>query len=116
MQRPEDLSPVRVRAARIVAVAADFVQIIVVPVFAGGFASPLNDALDVAVATTLFLLVGWHWGFLPSFVSKLIPFWDLVPTWTAAALLATRGRGKRPAAGAIETQVVSQTPPRGGSC
>ena len=106
----------RVRAARIVAVAADFVQLAVVPAFGGGFASPLNDVLDVAVAATMVLLVGWHWAFLPSFFSELIPFWDLVPTWTAAALLATRGRGKSPSAGAIETQVVSRTPPRGGAC
>jgi hypothetical protein len=116
MKGPEDLSPVRVRAARIVAVAADLVQIAVVPAFTGGLASPLNDALDVAVAAAMVLLVGWHWAFLPSFFSELIPFWDLVPTWTAAAFIATRGRGKRPSGAAIETEVVARTPPKNGAC
>jgi hypothetical protein len=116
MKGPGELTPVRVRAARIVAVAADFVQIAVVPAFAGGFASALNDALDVGVAATMILLVGWHWAFLPSFLSELIPFWDLVPTWTAAAFLATRGRGKRPSGGAIEAEVVARTPPKSGAC
>lgn len=104
--RAGDHSPVRVRAARIVAVAADFLQIALVPAFAGGFASPINDALDVAVAVTMILLVGWHWAFLPSFLSELIPFWDLVPTWTAATLLATRGRARRSSEKPIETEVI----------
>jgi hypothetical protein len=106
MDRLKPLSPARVRAARIVAVAADAVQIAVMPVFAEGFASPANDALDVAVGVTMTLLVGWHWAFLPSFLAKLVPFLDLVPTWTAAAFLATRGQTKRPPGEIIETEVV----------
>jgi hypothetical protein len=81
----------RIRAARIIAVVADLVQIGFLPAFAEGFLSPVNDILDVAVAVTMVILVGWHWAFLPSIVSKLVPVWDLVPTWTAAVLFATRG-------------------------
>jgi len=80
----------RVLAARSVAVIADAVQIGLMPLFAPGVASPVNDVLDVVVAAAMILLVGWHWAFLPAFVSEMIPGFDLVPTWTAAALIATR--------------------------
>src|SRR5262249_44614164 len=105
-------TPGRVRAARTIAIAADFLQIVVMPVFAPGVASLVNDALDVVVALSMLLLVGWHWAFLPSFLAELIPFFDLVPTWTAAVFLATRGR-TAPAAGqgaVIESSVVSSAP------
>ncbi len=103
----------RVRAARIVAVAADLLQVAVIPAFAGGLTSPVNDILDVAVGAAMVLLVGWHWAFLPSFLSELVPFWDLAPTWTVAALLATRRRGPKPPGGAIETEVVREKPTPG---
>jgi hypothetical protein len=81
----------RVRAARILAVAADLLQIVVFPAFFQGLLSPANDVLDVAMAVAMVVLLGWHWAFLPTLVSELIPFWDLVPTWTAAVLIVTRG-------------------------
>jgi hypothetical protein len=63
---------------------------------AAGAASPVNDALDVAVGAILIRLLGWHWAFLPAFLAELVPGVDLVPTWTAAVFLATRGtRGLR---------------------
>ena len=118
------LDPGRVRTARLVAVAADILQIAVFPLFAPGAASPANDALDVAVAGLLTWLVGWHWSFLPSFVAELVPGLDLVPTWTAAALFATRGQASAPPSvrrskypGAIDAEVVSSQPgpgPGGG--
>jgi hypothetical protein len=37
-------------------------------------------------------LVGWHWAFLLSFLSKLIPIFDELPCWTLAVLWV---RGKR---------------------
>lgn len=79
-------------AARTIAVAADLFQIALAPAVLGGAASPVNDAVDVAVGIALVALVGWHWAFLPTFVSELIPIWDLVPTWTAATWLATQKR------------------------
>jgi hypothetical protein len=100
-----------VRAARIIAVLADLTQIILLPVFAVGGASPWNDTLDLAVAAAMTWLVGWHWAFLPTFLSELVPFWDLVPTWTAAVFFATRGMSRRApesiAQGAIDAEVVS---------
>jgi hypothetical protein len=52
-------------------------------VIAGAF-SPADDILDAAVAGILSWLVGWHWEFLPSFLTKLVPGVDLVPCWTIA--------------------------------
>jgi hypothetical protein len=83
----------RILAARLIAIIADAVQIGLMPVFAGGAASMVNDALDVAVGITMIVLVGWNWVFLPALVAELIPMVDLAPTWTIAALIATRGRG-----------------------
>ncbi len=58
--------------------------------FVGGAFSPLDDLLDVVVAWMLIRLLGWHWVFLPSFVAKLVPGVDLVPSWTMAVLVTTR--------------------------
>jgi hypothetical protein len=87
---PMTLTPKRVQAARVLGVVADAVQLGLLPLFVGGWVSPLNDALDVAVAIGMLALVGWHWAFLPAFISELIPIWGLVPSWTAAVLVATR--------------------------
>jgi len=87
-------SSTRVRIARLLAVTADGIQIVAVPAFLSGAASPLNDALDLVVGVTMVLLVGWHVAFLPTFVTELIPFVDIFPTWTAAVFFVTRG-GKR---------------------
>jgi hypothetical protein len=74
----------RLRAAMIVAVIADLVQIIIFPLVIAGAISPADDVLDLAVAGILSWLVGWHWEFLPSFLTKLVPGVDLVPCWTLA--------------------------------
>lgn len=87
----QDLTPRRVWAARLLAIAADFVQIGLLPLFVEGWLSPLNDGLDVLVAIAMVALLGWHWAFLPAFLSELVPVMGLVPTWTAAVLIATRG-------------------------
>ena len=75
------------RAARAVALAADVVQIALAPLFGEGFASPFNDALDLAVAAILVKLLGFHWAFLPTLAAEAIPALDLAPTWTAAVLI-----------------------------
>ena len=104
----------RIRAARFLAIAADVVQIAGFPLFAPGAASPVNDFLDVAVGAALTWLVGWHWSFLPSFVAELVPGLDLVPTWTAAVLFATRGGSgitrQPPPPGTIDAEVISSGP------
>ena len=86
-------SPERVRAARTIAILADAAQIAAFPLFFNPILEPLNIAFDTVMAVVFISLVGWHWALLPAFLSEAIPFWDLVPTWTAAVFLATRGSG-----------------------
>jgi hypothetical protein len=108
------MSPRRILAARILAVLADALQLGLLPLFAEGAASPLNNALDIVVGIALTWLVGWHWAFLPAFVAELVPGLDLVPTWTAAVFFATRKGASAPsntappvpAKQAVDTKVV----------
>ena len=80
----------RFRAAMILAIAADGLQIFVFPLFAEGALSPADDVLDIAVAAVLVHLLGWHWEFLPAFAAELVPGVDLVPFWTLAVISAYR--------------------------
>lgn len=74
----------RFRSAMILAIVADAVQLILLPLFAEGAISPADDVLDFGVGALLVSLLGWHWEFLPSFFAKLVPGVDLVPFWTMA--------------------------------
>lgn len=74
----------RIRAAMILAIVADVLQIAIFPLFVEGAESPADDALDLGVGAVLIYLLGWHWEFLPSFLAKLVPGADLVPFWTLA--------------------------------
>ncbi len=74
----------RIRAAMVLAIAADVLQLAVVPLFVEGAESPADDILDLGVGAALVYLMGWHWEFLPSFLGKLVPGVDLVPFWTLA--------------------------------
>jgi len=77
-------------AAYAVAICADAIQILLVPFFSEGFASPVDDFSDVVVCLILSRLIGFHIAFLPSFLIKLVPLVESVPTWTLAVLIATR--------------------------
>jgi hypothetical protein len=78
------------RLAWAVAIIADALQILALPLFAEGGLSPANDALDILVAVVLIRLLGWHWAFLPSLLAEAIPGLDLFPTWTTAVFFVTR--------------------------
>jgi hypothetical protein len=106
----DDLTAAQVRTARVLAAAADLLQVVLMPAFFAGAASPANDVIDVAVALVLLRLVGWHWAFLPAFVAEAVPVLDLVPTWTAAVLLATRGLG-----GEMPLEVAVEKPANDGA-
>ncbi len=80
------------RLAWLVAMAADAVQIVGLPLFVEGGISPADSALDLVVAMVLIRLLGWHWAFLPTLAAELIPGMDLFPTWTAAVWYVTRQR------------------------
>jgi hypothetical protein len=74
--------------------------------------TPLNNAIDVATGIALVALVGWHWAFLPTFLAEMVPFVDLVPSWTLAVMIATRGRiGEAPPAVVVEPPRPDSPPP-----
>ena len=80
----------RQKLAWTIAIAAAALQVAMLPLFAGGLASPISDALDVVMAATMIFLLGWHIAFLPTLIAEFIPIVNLVPTWTAAVWLVTR--------------------------
>ena len=82
------------RAAWFVALAADAVQILLLPAFAAGGVSPADTLVDVGVAVVLTKLLGWHWAFLPTLMAELVPGLDLFPTWTAAVAYVTWQRSQ----------------------
>ena len=86
----------KARLAIGIAVLADGLQIGLSWFFAEGFASPANDILDVVMAGVLTVLTGWHLAFIPTFLVELLPFGDLAPTWTLAAIIATRSQPASP--------------------
>ena len=85
------------RTAMLIALAADALQLAIIPLFAEGAFSPADDLLDFGVAAAMTHLLGWHWEFLPSFFAKLVPGVDLVPFWTIAVASVWR-KAKREAA------------------
>ena len=93
----------RFRAAMVLAVIADALQIVVFPMFVEGAMSPADDLLDLGIAAVLAYLLGWHWEFLPSFFAKLVPGVDLVPFWTLAVANVYR-KSKRIAVAAEESR------------
>src|ERR1700736_5288825 len=93
----------RFRAAMMLAIIADALQIVIFPLFVGGAASPADDLLDFGIAAVLVHLLGWHWEFLPSFLAKLLPGVDLVPFWTMAVANVYR-KSKRIAVAAEQSR------------
>jgi hypothetical protein len=93
----------RFRAAMVLAIIADALQIVVFPSFVEGALSPADDILDFGIAALLINLLGWHWEFLPSFLGKLVPGVDLVPFWTLAVINVYR-KSKRIAVTAEESR------------
>jgi hypothetical protein len=91
----------RLRAAILLAIIADVIQVVIFPLFVEGAESPADDVLDLCVGAVLTYLLGWHWEFLPSFVAKLVPGIDLVPLWTLSVANVYR-KSKRTAV-TIET-------------
>jgi hypothetical protein len=74
----------RFQVAMILAILADALQLVFLPLFVEGAESPADDVLDLGVGAALIWLLGWHWEFLPSVIAKLVPGVDLVPFWTIA--------------------------------
>lgn len=82
------------RLSWLIAIAADGIQILFLPLFVAGALSPADTIVDLATALILSRLLGWHWAFLPSFLAELIPGLDLFPTWSAAMIYVTWQRSR----------------------
>jgi len=83
------LTPSRLRTAWIIAIAVDALQLGLFPVTLT-LSTWLDKPLDLAAMGMLWYLVSWHWALLPTFVVELVPFVELVPTWTLALWLISR--------------------------
>ena len=84
-------APGDVRRAWMVALAADFLQWVLFPLFMGA-APGLVAGLDLVVAFLMIRWMGWHLAFLPAFVTELVPVANFVPSWTLAMWIVTRMR------------------------
>ncbi|MFO0611830.1 MAG: hypothetical protein U0414_04520 [Polyangiaceae bacterium] len=80
------VSKARKRVALVVAMAADALQIGLLPAFIEGALSPFEDALDATVALVLVLTLGFEWRLALAFALELVPGATLFPTWSAAVL------------------------------
>ena len=86
------LSRARIRLAWAIALSVDAIQI---PAEAAGPVGWFVGAgLDCVAMGALWALVGFHWDFLPSFLTEWIPYLNMAPLWTLAVALATKGRGE----------------------
>lgn len=102
----------RFRAAMLLAILADALQLVVFPMFVEGAMSPVDDVLDIGVAAVMIGLLGWQWEFLPSFAGKMLPGFDLVPLWTLAVANVYR-RAKRARANQSEVEPLPPHPSQG---
>lgn len=86
----------RIVFALAIAVAADALQILLLPL-AWTFA---QSAVDVAAMILIMWLLGFHLLLLPTFIVEFVPVVDMLPTWTACtvAVIAFRKREPRPPA------------------
>jgi len=82
----------RVRAAYVVAIATDVLQVVLGP-FGWAFT---DQALDVLAMIATTRLLGFHPLLLPSFILELIPVMDMLPTWTGCVALVVASRTKAP--------------------
>ena len=82
----------RIRVAWVLALAVDAIQI---PATAAGPVGWFLDiGLDLITMIVMWALLGFHWAFLPSFLTEWIPYLNMAPFWTLAVGFATRGRGE----------------------
>ena len=86
----------RVKLARWIAIAADALQIGLVPLWlTPPVAAGVNAAIDVVVCVILCFVLRPHWAFAPTFVIEMLPVVDVIPLWWASVLFVTRDTPQR---------------------
>ena len=98
------------RAAIAIAGIVDLLQVGLLPALGLGYV--LDDVLDVFAAIILTAICGFKWQFVLAFGLELVPFFDLLPTWTAVALLLPVAKETQPAGLIEDAQRVRVTPVR----
>jgi len=97
MKTPK-LTKQKIALAFAVAVIADAIQFPITAATATGVlavpAEGADFALDCVVMVITSALLGFHWLFLPSLVFKIIPGFDLLPTWTGCVAYVVWRRRK----------------------
>jgi hypothetical protein len=93
ISRAPKLTRARIMFAVAVAVIADGLQFFLGP-FGWVFADQIIDVIAMLLTSWL---IGFHWLLLPTFVLKLVPLADELPTWTACtlAVIVLRKREQR---------------------
>jgi hypothetical protein len=81
----------RIRLAYAVAITADALQLLLMPL-AWTFIDQLIDVVAMILTT---MAVGFHPLLLPTFVIEFIPLVDMLPTWTACTALVVSLRKKQ---------------------
>jgi len=97
----------RIILALSVALVADFLQIVLVPLewmF-------IQQIIDVAAMAFMMGLLGFHPLLLPTFVIEFIPFVDMLPTWTGCVVAVTVLRRRQQGPGAGFTSPPQKPPP-----
>jgi hypothetical protein len=84
------LTTKRVWLARGVALAADALQLGLLPLFVGGAPEAADLALEAVTGVLLCWICGFHPAFLPTAIGEALPMVDLFPSWTLATLFVTR--------------------------
>ena len=101
------MTPKQIWAARGIALAADALQMVLFPLFAGGVPEGADAVLDVAAGAALVWLCGFHAAFLPTFIAESLPTVDLFPSWTLAVLFVTRKSKSIPATATVASELPS---------
>ena len=97
--QPPTLTRSRVRLAYAIAVTTDVAQFLLGPL---GWAGA-DEILDLAAMILTWRVIGFHPLLLPTFVIELLPFTDMLPTWTGCVALVVAVRTRQ--------QPVSDEPP-----
>lgn len=111
---PPPFPPGRVRAARVIAIAADALQVVLLPAwFAPPAGAGINIAIDIVVGAILCLVLRPHWAFAPAFVAEAFPIVGAIPFWWASVEFVTRGTTPPSAGPGGPTTIGPAAPPSG---
>jgi hypothetical protein len=88
---PPCLTPSRARLAYAIAVTIDVAQFLLGPLGWVG----ADEILDGVAMVLTWRLIGFHPLLLPTFVLELVPFTDMLPTWTGCVALVVALRKRQ---------------------